>query len=39
MMTTVRASPSKIVVPKIYGYKDFLPNDVGAEVVLMEKVA
>lgn len=38
MMTTVRGSSSKIEVPKIYGYKDLLPNDIGAEVVLMEKV-
>ncbi|KAG0709853.1 hypothetical protein DFH29DRAFT_17510 [Suillus ampliporus] len=39
MMTTVRSSSSKIEVPKIYGYRDVLPNDIGAEVVLMEKVA
>ncbi|KAG1755472.1 hypothetical protein EDB19DRAFT_1901692 [Suillus lakei] len=38
MMTTARSSSSKIEVPKIYGYKDLLPNDIGAEVVLMEKI-
>ncbi|OAX44014.1 hypothetical protein K503DRAFT_852898 [Rhizopogon vinicolor AM-OR11-026] len=38
MMTTIRGSSSKIEVPKIYGYKDLLPNDIGAEVVLMEKI-
>ncbi|KAG1752568.1 uncharacterized protein EDB91DRAFT_1045027 [Suillus paluster] len=38
MMTTVRGSSSKIEVPKIYGYRDLLPNDIGAEVVLMEKI-
>lgn len=39
MMAAVRNSTLKIEVPKIYGYKDLLPNDIGAEVVLMEKVA
>jgi hypothetical protein len=39
MMAAVRNSSSKIEVPKIYGYYDLLPNDIGAEVVLMEKVA
>ncbi|KAG1783075.1 hypothetical protein EV702DRAFT_1176321 [Suillus placidus] len=38
-MAAVRNSSSKIEVPKIYGYKDLLPNEIGAEVVLMEKVA
>lgn len=38
-MAAVRNSSSKIEVPKIYGYYDLLPNDIGAEVVLMEKVA
>ncbi|KAG2155003.1 uncharacterized protein EDB93DRAFT_1266218 [Suillus bovinus] len=37
MMAAVRNSSLKIEVPKIYGYMDLLPNDVGAEVVLMEK--
>ncbi|KAG1815629.1 uncharacterized protein BJ212DRAFT_1481397 [Suillus subaureus] len=38
MMAAVRNSSLKIEVPKIYGYQDLLPNDIGAEVVLMEKV-
>ncbi|KAG2152461.1 hypothetical protein BD769DRAFT_40290 [Suillus cothurnatus] len=38
MMAAVRNSPLKIVVPKIYGYRDLPPNDIGAEVVLMEKI-
>lgn len=38
MMAAVRNSSSKIEVPKIYGYHDLLPNDIGAEVVLMEKI-
>ncbi|KAG2156273.1 hypothetical protein DEU56DRAFT_766300 [Suillus clintonianus] len=38
MMTAVRSSSSRIEVPKIYGYRDLLPNDIGAEVVLMEKI-
>lgn len=38
MMAAVRNSSLKIEVPKIYGYQDLLPNDIGAEVVLMEKI-
>jgi hypothetical protein len=25
------------LAPKVYGYKDVLPNDIGAEVILLEK--
>jgi hypothetical protein len=38
MTATVRACPTKINAPKVYGYRDFLPNDINAEVVLLEKV-
>lgn len=38
MMAAVRNSSLNIEVPKIYGYQDLLPDDIGAEVVLMEKV-
>ncbi|KAH7930716.1 hypothetical protein BV22DRAFT_1028166 [Leucogyrophana mollusca] len=38
MTATVRSAPMKIDVPKVYGYKDVMPNDIGAEVVLLEKI-
>lgn len=38
MMAAVRNSSLNIEVPKIYGYQDLLPDDIGAEVVLMEKI-
>jgi hypothetical protein len=38
MTATIRACPIKINAPKVYGYRDFMPNDVNAEVVLLEKV-
>lgn len=39
MTATVQASPIRINAPSIYAYRDIMPNDIGAEVVLMEKVA
>jgi hypothetical protein len=39
MTTTIQAYPLRIGAPKIYAYNDTLPNDIGAEVVLLEKVS
>lgn len=40
MTQTVLAYPEmRIRAPKVYAYKDVLPNKIGAEVVLLEKVA
>ncbi|TFK43677.1 hypothetical protein BDQ12DRAFT_675376 [Crucibulum laeve] len=36
--TVSKYKPGKIYVPKVYAYIDYLPNDIGAEVVLLEKV-
>lgn len=38
MTATVQASPIRINAPSVYAYRDIMPNDIGAEVVLMEKV-
>jgi len=38
MTATVRACPTAINAPKVYGYRDYMPNDINAEVVLLEKV-
>jgi hypothetical protein len=38
MTATVRACPTVINAPKVYGYRDYTPNDINAEVVLLEKV-
>jgi hypothetical protein len=38
MTATIRASLPVINAPKVYGYRDTLPNDINAEVVLLEKV-
>jgi hypothetical protein len=36
MSSAVRRKNSNLA-PKVYGYKDILPNDIGAEVILLEK--
>lgn len=36
--TVARYRPGRINTPKIYAYLDNADNDIGAEVVLMEKV-
>jgi hypothetical protein len=38
MTATVRACPTVVNAPRVYGYRDFMPNDINAEVVLLEKV-
>lgn len=38
MTATVQACPTRINAPTVYAYRDFLPNDINAEVVLIEKV-
>lgn len=38
-MRTIRLrSQLQLVIPQVYGFKDFLPNPIGAEVVLLQKV-
>ncbi|KAF9491388.1 hypothetical protein BDN71DRAFT_1452985 [Pleurotus eryngii] len=39
-MRTIRLRPQlQLVIPQVYGFKDFLPNPIGAEVVLLQKIA
>lgn len=38
MTQVVRAPPGEINAPRVYAYRDYLPNDINAEVVLLEKV-
>lgn len=39
MAETVRACPIPVNAPKIYAYRDSVPNDINAEVILLEKVS
>ncbi|KAJ8515342.1 hypothetical protein ONZ45_g7230 [Pleurotus djamor] len=38
MTARMRSHPLDLVVPQVYAFIDYLPNDIGAEVVLLQKI-